>query len=328
MKIFITGADGFLGSNIVRLLLQKGHQVKALIQTGSTSENLNGLEVEKCFGDLLSPKSIDESTKGFDAIMHLAANTSIWPKRSEKIREINIQGTKNILDSALKNKISRFIYFGTANSFGYGTSNCPGDENKPYKSRKYKLDYMDSKYEAQQIVKEYIQNKGLPALILNPTFMFGPYDSKPGAGQMILAIYKQQLPGYAPGGRNFVYVKDVAEAACNALKMGRIGECYILGHKNMHYKEAFDLIAKTLNVPAPKLYLPKFATLIYGRFCEVVSKFSKSEPRVSIAAAKISNDTHFFNPTKAIRELNMPQTDIETAVLEAFTWFKHNKYIQ
>lgn len=327
-KVLVTGADGLLGSNLVRILLDRGHQVKVLLLPETTSKTLDELPIEKCYGNILNLSDLNTAFEGCTHVVHAAANTNIWPNRSEIVRKVNIKGTQNIANVALKTGIKRLVYIGTANSFGFGPKEEPGNETKPYESGIYGLDYQDSKYEAQQFLLSQVKENNLPAIIINPTFMLGPYDSKPSAGAMILAIYHQKVPGYAPGGKNYVYVKDVAVAIANAIDgKGKVGECYIAGHENLNFKEAFTQIANITGVNPPKLALPKFILKLYGRFGSLMGSITGKAPTVSYPMTKISCDEHYFSPAKAVRELDMPQTGLETAVKEAFSWFKQNGYL-
>lgn len=326
MRILITGADGMLGSSIAKELISRGHTVRAFLLPNSPAISLEGLSIERVHGNILRKEDLDVAMSGCDAVIHAAANTNIWPNRSETVRKVNIEGTKNIIAAAKDASLKRMIYIGTANSFGFGSKNAPGDETKPYASAKYGLDYMDSKREAQLLLLKEVKENAFPALIINPTFMFGAYDSKPGAGAMILAVYGQKVPGYAKGGRNFIYVKDVAIAAANALTQGKIGECYIAGNVNMHYKEAFETIAEVVGVKAPSVYIPPFASELYGYLGSVYGRLFNKVPKVSYPMAAISSDEHFFSAQKAVKELGMPQTDIKIAIKECFDWFKMNGY--
>jgi dihydroflavonol-4-reductase len=328
MKIFITGADGMLGSNLVRKLLEQKHEVVVFLQPDKNTNTLDGLPIEKHYGDILNPGDLNKSMRGCDVAIHMAANTSIWPSRSEIVRKVNIKGTANVAEAVLSEKVKRFIYVGTANSFGFGTKEKPGNENNPYRSAIYGLDYMDSKYEAQLLVLKAIKEKQLPAVIVNPTFMLGAYDSKPGSGAMILAVYNRKVPGFSPGGRNYVYVNDVATAIVNAIDKGRIGECYILGNRNMNYKEAFTLMANTVGVKPPKINFPGFVTKTYGALGTAIAKLFGTTPTVSYNMAKIACHGHYFTVEKAIKELSLPQTPVELAVKEAYEWFVANGYIK
>ena len=327
MKILLTGADGFLGTNITRELLGKGYQVRAFIQPGRPTELLDELDIEKMPGDILNPEDILKALEGCDALIHAAANTSIWPSRSEIVRKVNIEGTRNVVDAALKAKIRRMVYVGTANTFGFGDEKDPGHEGKPYASGHYKMDYQDSKYEAHLVVMEAIKTRGLPCVIVNPTFMFGPYDSKPSSGAMIVGVYNKKVPGYTLGGRNFIKVKDAAVGVSNALTMGEIGECYILGNVNLTYKEIFGKIAKVTGVKGPRIGLPKWIVLIFGYMNSTIASLTKKAPAVTYEMAKISNDKHFFTAAKAVKHLNLPQNPIEEGIQECFDWLKAHNYL-
>ena len=327
-KVLVTGADGLLGSNLVRELLSRNYKVRVLLLPDSPSATLDDLNIERHFGNILQPEDLEKAMNGCTHLVHAAANTNIWPNRSEIIRKVNLDGTKNIAAAALKAGIKRMIYIGTANSFGFGPKENPGDETRPYQSGIYGLDYQDSKYQAQQYILEQVKKNQLPAIIINPTFMLGPYDSKPSAGAMILAIYHRKVPGFAPGGKNYIYVKDVAIAIANALGgKGRIGECYIAGHENLNFKEAFTKIAQITGVKPPSISFPKGILKLYGRFGSLMGNITGKAPTVSYPMTQISCDEHYFNPQKAIDELDLPQTGLEVAVKEAFAWFKEEGYL-
>jgi dihydroflavonol-4-reductase len=328
MKIFVTGADGLLGSNLLRKLLQQEHQIVAFLQPNRDISTIEDLPIEKKFGDILNKEDLKTAMTGCDIAIHMAANTNIWPSRSEIVRKVNIEGTGNVVEAVLTNKLKRLIYVGTANSFGYGSKENPGKEGNPYRSSRYGLDYMDSKYEAQLLVLKEVKERQLPAVIVNPTFMLGAYDSKPGSGAMILAVYNKKVPGYSPGGRNYVYVNDVAIAIVNAIDKGRIGECYILGNRNLSYKEAFTLMANTVGVKPPKMYFPGILTKPYGAIGSFIGNVFKTTPVVSYPMAKIACDGHYYSPEKAVKELGLPQTPVEYAVKEACDWFIEKGYIK
>lgn len=326
MKILVTGADGLLGNNLVRELLTRKHEVRVLLLPDSPTNSLDELNIERFYGNILNAQDIEKAIHGCDAVIHAAANTNIWPSRSEIIRRVNVEGTQNIIDASLKTNIKRLIYIGTANSFGFGSKEKPGSEQLAYQSAKYGLDYMDSKLEAQRLVLKAVIEQGLPAITINPTFMLGPFDTKPSAGALILAIYEQKVPGFAPGGRNYVHVKDAAIAIANGLTKGKIGESYIVGNTNLSYQKMFTLIAKTVNVKPPKIKIPTLFIKIYGMIGSAYGSLLNKAPTVSYPMAQISCDEHYFTAQKARDELDLPQTDIETAIRESFTWLKENGY--
>lgn len=326
MRILLTGANGMLGSNLIPELLSRGHQVRAFLLPNTSTDYLDSLPIEYQEGNILVPEDVINAIKGCDAVIHAAANTNIYPSRSNSVRKVNINGTKNIINAALKAKVKRAIFIGTANSFGFGSKSHPGNETCPYQSDKYGLDYMDSKYEAQKLVLKAVKENGLPAIMVNPTFMFGAHDSKPGSGKLILSIYNEKLPGYTMGGRNYIYVKDVTVAIANALTKGKIGECYIAGNTNLTYKEAFTKIAKVVGVQPPKIKFPEWLIEFYGMCGSLYGSIFNKKPNVSYPMARISEDEHYFSSKKAVKELDMPQTKIEIGILECFNWMKSHGY--
>lgn len=324
MKVFVTGADGMLGSNVVRELLKRSYAVRAFVQPGRPHKTLEGLEIEKVQGDLLNADLLVQATAGCDAVIHCAASTSVWPVRSQIVNKVNIEGTRNVVEAVLANHLRRMVYVGTANSFGFGSREKPGVEGNPYKSGMYGLDYMDSKYKAQQLILNEVKQRNLPAVIVNPTFMFGPFDSGPSSGAMIVALYKGKVPGYTRGGRNYLCVKDAAVAIVNALTRGRVGECYILGNQNMSYKEAFGKIASTIGVKPPLLPIPSVFAKFYGLLGSVMGKVRGKPPAISYPLSRIACDQHYFNPEKAVRELGLPQTPVEEGIKDCYEWLKEN----
>jgi dihydroflavonol-4-reductase len=241
---------------------------------------------------------------------------------------VNIDGTKNIIKAARVNNIKRLVAIGSATAFGNGSAEHPGTEESPFTACKFGLDYIDSKFKAQELILEAVSEENLPAIILNPTFMLGPYDTKPSSGELLLALYSGKIPGYTRGGRNYIHVKDVAVASCNALSKGRIGECYIMAHENMSYQEFNGLVADELKVKAPKLFVPSIFILLYGALVEGFARLFRKTPAISLAVARISLINNYYSAAKAVEELDLPQTPIRQAVREAFDWFKKNGYLQ
>lgn len=327
-SVLVTGPDGVLGSNLLRELLKRGFAVTAMSEDGKKSPTIDDLPINKIGGNLLNPTDIINATIGIDVVIHCAASTSMFPSRSEIVNKVNIGGTQNVIDACQANNVKRLIYVGTANSFGSGTLDNLGTEINPYNAFHYGLDYMDSKYKAQELVLDKVKNEGLDAVVVNPTFMIGPYDSRPSSGEMILSIYNKKVPGYTLGGKNFISVKDVAVAITNAIEKGKSGECYILANENLTYKQAFDKIAATVGVSPPKLRLPSKAVKTIGKISSMAAYAFKFTPNLTYELSVLSSEIHFYSPAKAITELNLPQTPIEIAIKECFDWFKDNNYIK
>jgi dihydroflavonol-4-reductase len=258
--------------------------------------------------------------------IHAAAATQVNPARDSIIHEVNVTGTSHVIEACLGHEIKRLIHVGTANSFASGCKQKPGNEHGSYNGYKYGLDYIDSKHEAQNLVLNAVTAKGLNAVIVNPTFMIGPYDTKPSSGALILALYHKKIPIFTQGSKTYIAVKDAVVAIANALTLGQVGECYILGNHSLSYKEAFELIAETIGVKAPKFSLPSQMVKFFGICNSRYGKISGKVPPVTKELALLSCDHHCYSGEKARQQLQMPCTDIRIAVKECFEWFQQNRY--
>ncbi|UCH10118.1 MAG: NAD-dependent epimerase/dehydratase family protein [Fidelibacterota bacterium] len=324
MRVMVTGADGLLGSNLVRELLEQGYEVRAGIQPDRRGPTLDGLEIERIRLDILDPDSITAGIENIDVVVHAAGNTSVNPSRDEAVCRVNFDGTRNVVDSVLKSGVKLLIHVGTANTFGFGSKSKPGNEEQPYRAARFRVDYMDSKYAAHQLVMEAVAERGLPALIVNPTFLIGPYDYTPSSGAMIRAIHNGDIPFSAPGGRNFIAVKDVAKGIVSAIERGKIGEAYIMGHENLTYQEMFNLIASTLQVKGPRGALPKAVIITSALVSSLVKKMLGRQPQLTYALARISCCDQYYSAAKAIDKLNLPQSSLRTAIQESFEWMEQH----
>ena len=262
-----------------------------------------------------------------DYVIHVAALTNVWPRRSNLVRSVNISGTINVMEAAKAHNLKRMVHISSASAFECGTKEQPGTEKNPYNGWQWGMDYIDSKYLAQEILISEHKQSGFPVIIINPTFMIGPYDSGPSSGRMILGIYKNCIPGYASGGKNFVCSQDVAVAVANALTKGKTGECYIAGNENMSYKEFFKTVTNVMEREFKMKALPYWCILTVGAINSVIGKITGKAPKVSFGIARMANKHLYFSAEKARRELEMPSTPIEVGIQQCFDWFKNNSYL-
>lgn len=321
-SVLVTGADGMLGNNIVRELLDRGHKVTCFIEEGHDGKTLKELPVKIVSGDILDEAVLAPLFNEVGYVIHTAGITSLWPARSQLSWRVNYDAVKLLVRLSKESGIKRFVHIGTATSFGHGTLENPGTELSPYTNHVFRLDYQDTKYRAQEyLLSEYSEN-GFPVIILNPTFMLGKYDNGGGSNKMILYIYQGKVPGYSPGGKNYVNVLDVAHAAANALTMGRLGECYITGSRNLTYKEAFTTIAQTLGVDPPTTKLPRFLSLTFGALQSGIAFVTRKAPAVTYRMARIGCEGCYYSSEKAISELKMPQRPIEDGIRDSLDWFR------
>jgi dihydroflavonol-4-reductase len=309
------------------MLLKQGYRVNAFIEESSPASTLSELKVELFRGDICRQEDMEKPLQKSEIVIHAAASTAIWPNRSKKVWEVNYDAVTGLVSLCRREGIKKMIHIGSANSFGFGTREVPGDETRPYTCARFGLDYQDSKRAIQErLIEEYAKD-GFPVTIINPTFMLGPYGSMNGSNKMILSVYRREIPGYSPGGRNYVDVRDVATAVVNSIQMGKPGECYITGNANLSYKEAFRQMADALNVKPPGLPLPALVTLTYGGINSALSSLTGRPPKVSYAMARIANSGYYYSSSKAIAELNMPQTPLSVTVHDTIEYFRKTDQI-
>ena len=326
--VLVTGANGFLGRHLVAELRRRSVPVRALLRPGTTAPfDAADAGISYHFADITQPAQLAGAAGSCLAIIHAAALASVNPARNPAVWAANLGGTENVLALARQAGVERLVFVGTANVFGFGTKENPGDETRPYTGRRYGLDYMDSKRAATDLVLAAVQGEQLPAVLVHPTFMLGPADAKPTSNALLLELYRRRLPGYPPGGKNYVHVRDVAAATVNALTMGQVGESYILGNENLSYREAFGQLAAVLGVPAPRWPIPAGLAQLYGALSEQLAHLRGRPAQLNAAMAAVANDGHYFSSAKARAVLALPQTSIDEAAAEAFAWFRAHDYV-
>lgn len=323
----MTGANGLLGSNIVRQLAERGIQSRSLVRSNADLLSMKDCRTEYFYGNITTEEDVVESADGCDYIIHTAAITDQTLPRLDAYLEVNVNGTRNVIKAALKNDVKRLIYVSSTNSIGYGDKLNPGTEGIPAMKPYTESYYAVSKYRAEQEVFRSIEESGLNAVILNPSFMIGPYDSKPSSGRVILIGYGSRFVFLPKGGRNFVPAEDVAIGACNAISKGRTGEKYLLTNANLSYKEFYDIIDEITGFKRNKILVPSWMVKGIGIIGSVASS-SGRQVLLNYNNARILTVRNFYSAEKAIRELDFPQSDIKTAVSKALSWFRANNYIQ
>lgn len=327
-KVFVTGADGMLGSSICRELIRHGYLVKAMVLPNRNSKVLSGLNIEIIEGDILDKIFLEKEMKDCDSVIHAAALTNVWPRRSELVRSVNIEGTKNVMEAAEKNKIKRMVYIGSASSFNHGPKENPGDETTSFDGWKYGMDYIDSKYLAQKMLLEKYAKENFPVIIVNPTYMIGPFDSAPSSGKMLVELLSDKVPGYSAGGKNFVCSTDVATASVNALKLGRLGECYIIGNENLEYGEFFKKACAIWDKKFKLFKVPHFLIICFGLINSIVAHIARKPPNLSYAMARFAGLGQYYSSIKAQKELHILQTPIEKGIEQCVGWFESNGYLR
>ena len=309
-----------MGANLVRLLLQSGYSVRALVRPSSQLDNLQHLDVELVQGNLTDPDLAQKMT-GCQALFHVAAHYSLWQRDRDLLYENNVLGTRNVLAAARQAGVNRTVYTSSVAAIGVRTDGVPADET--YQSPVEKLigHYKKSKYWAEQEAHQAVQ-AGQDVVIVNPTSPIGAWDIKPTpTGDLILRFLRRQMPAYVNTGLNLIDVQDVALGHLLALQKGKTGDRYILGHQNLTLKQILDRLSHLTGLAAPSLAVPAWLPLSVAWLDERVLAPLGKLPSVPLDGVKMSTQVMFYDATKAVRELGLPQSAIDPALQSAIDWF-------
>ena len=322
MNILVTGADGLLGSHLVRGLLERKANVRVFVQPQSDSPTLDGLPIERIKGDLAEDNGgLDDAVKGCQTVFHCAATTNLWADK-ELVWKINYEGTRKILDACKKQGVERLVFVGSASSFQFGSRETPGNEQGLFPDAYRGLPYMESKHRAMKLVWEYVENQGLNAVVVAPTFMLGDHDFRPSSGELVRQFVHRKLKFAPPGGRNFAHAKDVAQAMIAAMDHGAPGQSYILGGVNLTYLDFFSQVAQVAGLAVPKWLLPKSLVTAAGWGGSLWGAVTRKPVRINRRIAAISLLDTYYSSQKAIDELGLQQTPIRIAIEESIECLK------
>ena len=335
MKCFVTGATGFVGSNLVRELLERGHHVKALVRPKADERALTGLKFDRVTGDILDRALLVREMSGCDWCFHVAASYQLWMRNYAPMYQANVEGTRSVLESAGHAGCQKIVYTSTVGCIGLpkkqrGGQITPATEYDKATEDQMVCDYKRSKFQAETLAFELFR-KGLPVVIVNPSAPVGPGDVKPTpTGQIIVDFLNHRLPAYLETGLNWVHVRDVAVGHILAAKNGRLGDRYILGNANGNWtmKQTLATLEKITGISAPKMKIPHWFALRVAKANEIVSFFTGKPPRAPLAGVRMARYKMWFDPSKAINYLEMPQTPPEQAFADAVAWFRANGYVR
>ena len=326
MKTFVTGATGFIGASIVRELLKDGREVRALVRAGSDTANLNGLDVEPWRGDLRDRSSLVQGLKGCDVLYHAAADYRLWTRTPQEMYRINVEGTSAILEAALENGLSKVVYTSSVGTLGNPGDGTPGTETTPVTLADMVGHYKKSKFLAERAAERFV-GQGLPLVIVNPSTPVGPLDIKPTpTGKIIVDFLNRRMPAYLDTGLNIIAVEDCARGHILAEHKGCIGEKYILGNADLTLSAIFGLLAEITGLAAPRVRLPYLPILLASYLNEGISAVTGKEPLIPLAGVQMAAKFMFFDSSKAVRELGLPQTPVRDALKRAVEWFRANDY--
>jgi dihydroflavonol-4-reductase len=328
MKALVTGGSGFVGSSVVRRLLQEGIQVRALVREGSNRQVLGGLQVEYVIGDLRDLPGLKKVVAGCQQVFHVAALYTYWHRNRQEIYDINVEGTRNVMQAALDAGIERVVHTSSVATLGLLEDETPANEWTPSSLSDMIGDYKRSKFMAEEVARQFAR-RGLPVVIVNPSTPLGPRDIKPTpTGQMVLDFINGKMPAYVDTGLNFVDVEDVALGHWQAAQKGQVGERYILGCRNMTLAEFFLQLSQVTGQPAPRVRIPHVAAMFYAYIDSSLARINRRRiPRATLDTVRLSHKHMYFDSSRAVNELGFPQTDIAESVKKAVDWYHANGYI-
>jgi len=324
MRVLVTGANGLLGTNTIIELLNQGHEVVGFLRDKNSFVGGNHKNLKLIEGDILNPKDLASATMGCEYVIHSAAITDPNHLGYSEYEMVNVKGTKNVIEEAVKAGVKKLIFVSTANIFGFGTLNQLGNESKEIREPFSKSFYSISKKEAQDYALS-MKDK-IEIVIVNPSFMIGAFDSKPSSGKIILMGYKKRILLCPPGGKNFVCVTDVSKGIIKAIKQGINGETYLFTNENLSFKEFFNLMNKHTGSKPIFITLPKVFLLGLGG----VGSFLRTlgiNTAFSIENMKILCINSYYSNDKAKAHLGATFNSIEAGISEAINWFEQNKYL-
>lgn len=325
--VLVTGAAGFVGSHVVFKLLERGEPVRVMVRRQSSLRNLEGLSLDIVYGDLTDPDSVRAAVSGCRRVFHVAADYRLWSRDPSELYRNNVQGTRHVLEAARAARVERVVYTSTVGTLAVSGQGNPTTEEGPVRLTDMIGHYKRSKFLAEAETVAALK-QGLSVVIVNPSTPVGSHDVKPTpTGQMILDFLNGRMPAYVDTGLNLVDVEDVAEGHLLAMEKGRVGQRYILGHRNLTLREILQILARISGRPAPRVRLPISLALGAATVSTALSFMTGRPPRVPLEAVRMSRKKMFFDSSKAIRELGLPQRSVEEALEKAVRWFRDNGYI-
>jgi dihydroflavonol-4-reductase len=327
MTTLVTGANGFLGSAVVRALLANGSAVRALVRSGSDRRNLDGLDVEVATGDLTDRDSLRRAATGCEAVFHVAADYRLWVADSGPMYRANVDGSVNVLEAAAAAGAARMVYTSSVAVLGINEDRTPADEDTPVGMSDMVGHYKRSKFLAEQAVRKRAAELEFPVVTVNPSTPIGPRDIKPTpTGRILLDAAAGRMPAFVDTGLNLVHVDDVAAGHVAAAKLGIPGERYILGGDDFTLQRILELVAQHVGRRASTIRLPHWSVYPLAVAAEGVAMLTKREPRVTLDGVRMSKKHMYFSSRKAQRELEYRWRDPSLAVAAAVDWFKTNGY--
>ncbi len=327
MKTFVTGATGFVGSHVARLLAAKGADLRLLVRSGSRRENLDGLSADLVVGDLTDPQSLRKGMEGCEAVFHLAADYRLWIRDPRPMYASNVDGTTAVIEAAQAAGVRRTVYCSSVATLGFGYDRLAVNEDTPVKVADMIGHYKRSKYLAERKALE-LAAKGADVVIVNPSTPIGERDIKPTpTGRIVLDFLLGNFPAYIETGMNLVDVHDVAHGHLLAFEKGRRGERYILGGENLTLKQILDTLGELTGLPSPTMKVPHAVAMVFAVFDQTFNGYLRNrEPRATVDEVRMGKKFMWVDSGKAERELGYTHGPARDALDRAARWFVEKGY--
>jgi dihydroflavonol-4-reductase len=327
VKVFITGATGFVGSHVAQQLSDSGADLRLLVRQSSRRDNIAQVNADVVLGDLRDSASLRKGMEGCELAFHVAADYRLWTKNPDEMYDANVNGTQSLLKAAQEAGVRRVVYCSSVATMGFGNGDLVTDEDTAVSVADMIGHYKRSKFLAEQVVLDAAKN-GVDVVMVNPSTPIGERDIKPTpTGRIVVDFLKRKFPAYADTGLNLVDVKNVARAHILAAEKGRPGIRYIVGGENLTLKQMLDKLAAITGLPSPNVKVPHAVTLLAG----VVDEFwtghiRGQEPRVTIDAVRMGRKKMWVSSARAERELGYKFAPVDDCLRRAAEWFVANGY--
>ena len=321
--VLVTGASGFVGAAVVRALLAAGRKVRALLRPASDRRNVEGLAVDVRLGSLTEPRSLAAALEGCGALYHVAADYRLWVRNPATICAVNVDGTRSLMEAALAARVGRIVYTSSVATLGWRADGGAADETTPSTLADMVGHYKRSKFLAEAAVRDLVQTRALPAVIVNPSTPVGPRDVKPTpTGRIIVEAASGRMPAYVDTGLNLVHVDDVARGHLLAEDKGRVGERYILGGENLTLGDILRLVAGIVGRKPPKVEVPAALVWPVAVIEEALGWLIGREPFATREGLRMSRHKMFFSSAKAEHELGYRSRPARDGLADAVAWFR------
>lgn len=321
MNVLITGATGFVGSNLAAALAARGDRVRVLRRAGSRMDALEGIPVEEIVGNILDPGSVPAAMEGCDLVFHAAGLSHYGRTLRNIVYDVNVQGTRNVMQAALHARVPRVVHTSSIAALGFPPRGQVADESQGFPDELRWWAYGHSKHLAEEEVRKMVA-QGLSAVIVNPAIVFGPRDVNFISGVLLRASVRGHLRFVPPGGSSVVHVGDAVAGHLAAAARGRTGERYILAGENLTHREIARIVAEVTGGPGPLAVLPHWSLPPLAWVMDTLNVTRRRPPVITGEHIRLGGETFYVDNRKAVRQLGLPQTPFRQAVQDAYAWYR------